>query len=140
MSFIERFFRSKKRKHEDLFRTCALVVDDEPEIVFLISRTLEWMDVIVDIASGDNAGEEAKKKFNEQHFDIVFVDLNMPNTSGIELIKYIQRHYHKVMVVIVSGYMESRIRELTGFLGIIQKPFTQEQIREVLEKCRLPYH
>lgn len=133
-----RFFR--KIRHGDIFKTCALVVDDDKEVAFILSRFLIWMDVVVHTVTGENAGEKALVLLKKQHFDIVFLDLEMPNIGGVELIRYIKREYHKTIIIIVSGFIDKYLTELqSGYIGILTKPFNQMQIRSVLEFHRLPH-
>lgn len=64
----------------------VLVVDDEPEILELLHSFLEVMkcwDFIVQAKDG----KEAIQKIQNQRFDLVITDLNMPRAGGLELIQ-----------------------------------------------------
>ena len=59
-----------------------LLVDDEPLMIKGLKRTLEQDGYETDSASD---GEEALKKLNSEHYDLVLLDVMLPKLSGIEV-------------------------------------------------------
>lgn len=79
------------------------------------------------------SGLEAIEKLSLSPFDIVFLDLNMPDIGGIEVVQFIreQESLQTLPVVIVTtrGDEDSRIRALAaGATRFMTKPFDPEQI------------
>lgn len=64
-----------------------LLVDDNPENRFIVKRFLDESEVTI-FEAGD--GQEAVNMFNEQKFDIIFMDINMPIKDGLEATKEIR--------------------------------------------------
>ena len=109
-----------------------LVVDDDDMIRTLFQQTLEEEGHTVVTAGTGEEGIESVKRWD---FDLVFLDLKMPEMDGAELFKQIKSTRPELPVTIVTGYpgsemMERAIRE--GPLGIINKPFDASDIVAVV--------
>src|SRR5690606_40217931 len=83
-------------------------VDDEidllkPHILFLEQRNYE----VTTVQSGTEALEEIAKN----HFDIVFLDENMPGISGLETLTEIKEHTTNLPVVMITKSKEEYIME-----------------------------
>ncbi len=110
-----------------------LIVDDEMEIREILRRVLEPTYEIHEAASG----KEALRRVQNEEFDVVTLDLSMPEISGIEVLKEIKRIKPGVEVVIVSGYGTlSKAKEAInyGAAGFISKPFNVADILSVIAK------
>ncbi len=70
-----------------LVKDKILVVDDEPMICKSCKEILEGEGYDVDLA---NSGQEGVKKALEKIFDLVIVDMKMPDLSGMSLLKRIE--------------------------------------------------
>lgn len=77
-----------------------LLVDDEPEILDILTDFLEDEDFTV-ISAKD--GVEALELFNHHDLDLVITDVRMPNKNGIELLKDIGESPKDVDVIILTG-------------------------------------
>ncbi len=78
-----------------------LVVDDEESIRLLYKADLEDEGFEVDLAS---SGKEALRKIEEGNFDLVTLDIKMPDISGIELLRKIKERFRKLPVVLCTAY------------------------------------
>ena len=88
----------------------ALIVDDTPDIVWRLTETLLEDGRISEVDSADN-GSDALEKLRRGLPDIAFVDLSLPDLSGIQVLKGI-RHFEQqlsaegqakqVLVVVLS--------------------------------------
>lgn len=106
----------------------VLVVDDDKTIRSLFKKTLEKEGHTV-VTTGNSL--EGLDYVRQQDFDIVFLDLKMPEMDGAELFKQIKSAKPKLPVTIVTGYPGSEIMERAikeGPLGIINKPFSTSDI------------
>ncbi|MDM5155299.1 response regulator transcription factor [Bacillus sp. DX1.1] len=100
-----------------------LVVEDDEEIQELIKQFLMTQNYIVEIASD---GLEGMKQFNKQSFDLILLDVMMPNLNGFEVAKMI-RNQSNIPIIMLTA-LEEEQDQMKGFdLGIddyITKPFS----------------
>jgi DNA-binding NtrC family response regulator len=100
-----------------------LVVDDERNIRNNLTMVLESAGYKVD-ASGD--GEDALTKCKTRHYNIAFVDIQMPKMGGLELLRYLQPLRPNLAVVILTAYetVGSAVETMKlGAVDFIGKPF-----------------
>lgn len=115
-----------------------LIVDDEELArarLLRMLKTLEYEDVIE-----AKSADEAITLANEQHFDIAFLDINMPNTSGLELayeLKYLQE---KIAIIFQTAYEEHALKAYDiGAVAYLVKPYSIEQLTQALERVAKPF-
>ncbi len=71
----------------------------------------------------------------------LLLDLRMPGMSGIDLIEELHRRHLLLPTIVMTGHtdMTSVQRlELFPLLGFLEKPFSVEQLRELLDRWRTP--
>jgi two-component system, NtrC family, response regulator PilR len=113
----------------------VLVVDDEPDLIELVSLTLSRMNLATDSA-GDLAG--ARAKLNERHFDLCLTDMRLPDGDGLDLVAWIQQvHAHvPVAVITAHGNVESAVRALKlGAFDFVSKPLDLGVLRKLVAKA-----
>lgn len=113
----------------------VLVADDSGVMRKIINRALLAVGVTDVTEAAD--GQEALQKFQQDKFDIVLTDWNMPNKTGLELLKDIRALGSAVPVIMITTEAEkSRVLEAiqAGATDYLAKPFEQETLREKLEK------
>ncbi|PEO62731.1 DNA-binding response regulator [Bacillus toyonensis] len=100
-----------------------LVVEDDQEIQELIKQFLMTQQYKVIVASD---GLEGMKQFNKQSFDLILLDVMMPNLNGFEVAKMI-RSQSNIPIILLTA-LEEEQDQMKGFdLGIddyITKPFS----------------
>jgi excisionase family DNA binding protein len=109
-------------------KASILVVDDEEIIRSLFKETLEESEYKV-ITIGNSA--EGLELVKHRDFDLVFLDLKMPDLDGAELLRQIRKLKPKLRVTIITGYPESDMmaRALAqGPFGVMCKPFNDADI------------
>ena len=82
-------------------------------------------------------GIDGLKKFNNNSYDIVFTDLNMPLMDGIEMIEQIRKTNLHIPIIVLSAYDDKEYFLETiknGIDGYILKPYDFKQINEVISK------
>jgi response regulator RpfG family c-di-GMP phosphodiesterase len=111
----------------------VLIVDDEADFRNLLVEALDGMGYIVE---GADSAESAVELVKEQHYAILFTDLNMPGgLSGLELLKEIQTIDPRTFCILMTGYAttESAILALKrGAYDFIQKPFKLAELEASL--------
>lgn len=121
-------------KNDENFR--ILIVDDNKELREILEEFLggEGHDV-----EGASDGREALQKHGENPFDLIVTDLNMPEVSGMELIRTIRKDNPDTEFVIITGYasMDSAVEAVRiGAFDYIVKPFRMEELQVVVKNAR----
>ena len=113
-----------------------LAVDDEPLIINFISRVLQKEGYIVDVAS---EAEKAVNLLKTGEYDVILLDIKMPEMDGIELYYYMKNISETLVnrVIFITGDVMSvdthRFLEKTGAV-FIPKPFDADALRDVVRK------
>ncbi|HEW91621.1 MAG TPA: response regulator, partial [Thermotogaceae bacterium] len=100
-----------------------LVVDDETNIRNLIKKILSD-EFEVDTAAN---GLEALKLLKNKEFDLMILDINMPQMDGVELMKKLKKHNVSIPIVVISVFSDPEKLIETFKLGatdFIVKPFS----------------
>ncbi len=116
-----------------------LVVDDSSIIRSVVRKTLKLAGVPVNELHEAENGKMGLEKLKDNWIDLVFVDINMPVMTGIEMIDKMAEDglLKTVPVVIISTEgSKARIEELLkkGIRAYIRKPFTPEVLRDVVKE------
>ncbi len=108
----------------------ALIVDDEPDIRNLLGLLLEQTGVRSTKATSLASAREA---ISVQHFDVVFLDINLPDGLGYELIPEIRRVMPGARCITISAADSESEKALAyGADAFVAKPFTRTHILESL--------
>jgi len=114
----------------------ALVVDDDPLVVRLLVSILTEEQVRVVTAS---SGRQALERVAEEHVDVVFLDLVMPEGDGVHTLGRFREIGFSSPVVVVTGEADSDMiagAMAHGPLTLIIKPVRPDQVRDVLRTLR----
>ena len=116
-----------------------LIVDDSTLTRKAISRIIEMTNLEVDEVIEATNGREALQKLQGGGIDLVLADLNMPEMGGIEMIYHMasdETIQHIPVVVISTESSTTRIEGLlsNGAKNYLHKPFTPEQVKDVIEQ------
>src|ERR1041385_5893395 len=109
-----------------------LVVDDEPDLVELVTLTLSRMQLATQSA-GDVAS--AKKLLKGGHFDLCLTDMRLPDGDGLDLVGWIQEYHPQVPVAVITahGNVESAVRALKlGAFDFVSKPLDLGVLRKLV--------
>jgi DNA-binding NtrC family response regulator len=110
----------------------ALVVDDTKNIRNLLTTCLEINDYEVITAS---SGQEAIQLLEIEKFDLVFLDIKMPEISGTSVLKRMREMEIRIPVVIMTAFATIKNAvECTklGAVAYLQKPFTADKVKSIL--------
>ncbi len=112
----------------------VLLVDDERDIVEVIQDRLEAYGFTGVTAA---TGREALRTLARESFDGVFMDVKMPEMSGIEVLEEIRKKDQKIPVISItsSSTQESAVEALAkGANDFILKPFEWRDLKSKIEK------
>jgi CheY-like chemotaxis protein len=111
-----------------------LAVDDSAAVRASLVRCLEPLGFEVDEAEN---GAAALRMIRAQHYDLVFLDINMPVLDGPSLLRLLRAQGVTVPVVLVTSATERSVAGVAVKLGshdFLSKPFTPASVKETL--CR----
>jgi two-component system, chemotaxis family, chemotaxis protein CheY len=116
-----------------------LIVDDSLVVRAVVHKALKLAEVPINELHQAGDGREALTVLDNHRIDLIFSDLMMPVMDGEELITKLNENgmIKDIPVVVVSSAAgtERMIRlQRMGVKGFIHKPFTPEQISEVVDK------
>lgn len=116
-------------------RQHALIVDDEKNIRLTLSETIGPLGFVADTAVN---GEEALDKIAAREYQVVLLDLNMPGIGGMEVLRRLRSTRPGLPVIIITahGTVDSAVEAMKlGALDFLQKPFTPDEIRQVVTQA-----
>ena len=105
-----------------------LVVDDDKNTRFMLRELLESENYTVTEATN---GEEALRVFENNHIDLVIVDIMMPKLDGYEFTKELRTFCSELPVLMVSAKQLSEDRRkgfISGIDYFMPKPFDNEEL------------
>ena len=110
-----------------------LIVDDEAEFCESISYWLETKDHQVQISY---RAKEALELIKKTPFDIVLIDIQMPDMDGMELLRQIRSFNKTLPIIMVTGYpMEKKVDEAVklGVSGFFPKVESFQELGALLK-------
>ena len=115
-----------------------LVVDDEPVVVNSVRKTLSRRDYVVEAAF---TGKDALNQILSQKFDLVLLDMKLPDVNGLDLLSTLKKHWPNLPVAVVTGYasIDTAVDAVQrGANDYMPKPFTPDELftltSRILEK------
>ncbi len=112
-----------------------LVVDDEEKIRRSLSGLLK--DQGYEVIAVEN-GSECLQIMSTQNFDLVILDVIMPEASGIEVLQKIKEEYKDTEVIMITGYAdkEKAISALRlNAYDFVEKPFESKEMLNTISHC-----
>jgi two-component system response regulator PilR (NtrC family) len=110
----------------------VLIVDDEPDLIELVSLTLGRMNLKT-ASAGDLAS--ARARLGAQRFDLCLTDMRLPDGDGLELVTFIQEHHPVTPVAVITahGNIETAVRALKlGAFDFVSKPLDLGVLRKLV--------
>lgn len=114
----------------------VLVVDDTKNIRVLLTTCLEIEGYHVRSVSD---GNQALQLLETESFDLIFLDIKLPEYSGTEVLRRMRAGGIETPVIIMTAFATVKNAvECTklGAVAYLQKPFSAEKIRQVLEEVK----
>ena len=112
-----------------------LVVDDEPNLAFLLAENLVDLgpDYEIEVC---NSSADALSLNKAKPFDLVITDLMMPDINGLALTKYLFQQQPGIKLILITAYGNEDIAMKAQNLGVssyITKPFEMEDMLEAVQ-------
>ena len=112
-----------------------LVVDDEASIRLLAEKELSTERRLITTAG---SAQKALKAFKRQAFDVVMLDVRLPDGDGLDLLTRFQELAPEIQVVIITAFadVDNAVQAMKlGAYDYITKPFDLDRLEMVIEKA-----
>ncbi|MDH3288114.1 MAG: sigma-54 dependent transcriptional regulator [Betaproteobacteria bacterium] len=112
-----------------------LVVDDEEIILKSCLRILDGGNFELETV---NNGPDALRRIEESHFDIVILDIMMPEMDGLEVLQRVKESHPDIDVIMITGLsqIDVAVRAMKlGAFDYLPKPFEPEELKLVVERA-----
>ncbi|MCX8082332.1 MAG: response regulator [bacterium] len=110
----------------------VLIVDDEPEIGHLCREFLEGEGYAISFYQGIS---EALRQLENERFDVILLDIQMPEMDGFTAIDKIREKNIPVIIITAFGTVENAVRALrSGASDFLVKPFSLEELSYAIKR------
>ena len=115
-----------------LFKT--IVIDDEPAARRLMKNLLQEHSDVVEVISEAGNGKEAIEKIEKLRPDLIFLDIQMPDLTGFEVIEQLNE---KPNIIFTTAYEQYAIKAFETFsIDYLLKPIKEERLAQSIEKLK----
>lgn len=114
-----------------------LLVDDEDQVIFVVSESLGKLGAQAEIVAASN-GEEALEKIKETFFDLVITDLKMPKMDGVQLTEAIREISPETQVIWMTAFENKETQAKAEELAVshfLAKPLDIADIRKIAREA-----
>ncbi len=111
-----------------------LIVDDSSTMRKIVMKSLRDAGITADVVEVGGA-KEGLQKIAEGGITLVLSDVNMPDVSGIEMVKVVRQKFKDLPIIMVTTESSPEMRKQmtdAGANGVITKPFPPEELKKVL--------
>ncbi|MGQ9710899.1 MAG: response regulator [Anaerolineae bacterium] len=120
---------------EEWFQARILIVEDEPTTLAALTRALSLKGYLAD---GVPTGQEALIRLNAAPYDVMILDLRLPDINGIEVLERARQLHPDLLVIILTAYasLESAIAAVkAGAMDYLLKPYSIHALDEAIAKA-----
>lgn len=117
----------------------TLIVDDETElrrsVISILKTTIPDVEFVIDEAS---TGKEALDKVRSQTWDLVLMDVKMPEMNGLEALAAIKEHDPRTFVVLMTAHsnLQDAVTAIKdGAYDYVEKPVNPQRLTEIVRTC-----
>jgi len=114
----------------------TMIVEDEKlardELKFLIEKNPDF-EVLYEIANG----EKALKILKENDVDLLFLDIQIPGKSGIEIARILNRQKNAPYIIFTTAYDEYAVEAFQlSAVDYLLKPISDQRLKESLDRAK----
>ena len=113
----------------------TLIVDDEPVARRILREELESIPDVEIVGEADS-GDNALERIAEDRPDLVLLDLQMPEMSGLDVVRNLRGGNWTPSIVVVTAYDSYALQAFeAGAIDYLLKPVSQERLREAIQRA-----
>jgi DNA-binding NtrC family response regulator len=112
-----------------------LIVDDEEIVIRSCLRILDGDEFQVESVQD---GREALRKIEENPYDVIILDIMMPNMDGLEVLRRVKETHPNVDVIMITGLsqIDTAVQAMKlGAFDYISKPFEPDELKLVVQRA-----
>ena len=112
-----------------------LIVDDDTDMGWLLQNLLGSLDCEFQIA---NTGEEALSFLKKKTPDLIFLDIKLPDMSGLRVLKEVRGKNNKSPVIVITSFGTEELRREAiqwDILHFVNKPFEVEWVQRIAQEA-----
>lgn len=116
----------------------ALVVDDQYEVTQAVIAGVDWKRLSIDRVFPAYSVKEAKRVFERESIGILLCDIEMPPTTGFELVDWAQERWPDLITIFLSSHADfeyARKAVTLGSYGYVLQPAPYEEIEKAVERA-----
>ncbi|MDZ5711364.1 response regulator [Jeotgalibacillus haloalkalitolerans] len=112
----------------------AVIVDDELLAIQRLQKIVEETNAVKVVKTFEN-GDGLLEEIIKSNIDLVFLDINLPESSGIELASEIIENNERCRIVFVTAYDQYALKAFElGALDYILKPYSSERVHALIQR------
>lgn len=116
-----------------------LLVEDDTDVAKMVRELLERYDCELEVAGRVS---DAINAVVSRKFDLIFIDLLLPDGSGVDVIKTVKAHAPVTPILVMTGVAQPRLIDealACGVVTVLHKPFdiTSQQLRYILDMFKV---
>ena len=112
-----------------------LVVDDDK---IILESLCEFLNLEGFQATGVQNLKQAVAKLQQQNFNLIITDVNLPDGDGLELLDFSKKDFQQPVVIAITGYgsIESAVKAIKrGAYDYLTKPIVDDELRLAVERA-----
>ncbi len=113
----------------------VVIVDDEPMIAEGLSQVVDWGSLGCQVVATAEDGKQGAQVIREKRPHLLFTDINMPGSSGLEMLAGLRSEFPGLQVSIISGHSDFTFAQEAMRLGVCRyllKPTKMDEIYEAI--------
>jgi DNA-binding response OmpR family regulator len=114
-------------------RPTILVIDDEPSVGLLLKYVFSALNVDVEVAT---TGTDGLRALSERPFEVVYIDFNLPDVAGDEVIVRAKSARPDVPIVVMTAEPEHKVKARHHAVMYLHKPFHLTALEESFNRAR----
>jgi two-component system, LytTR family, response regulator len=112
----------------------AILIDDEPAARRLMRNLLEDHASVIEVIAEAGTGREAIDKIESLLPDLIFLDIQMPDLTGFEVLEQLT---HKPNIIFTTAYEQYAIKAFENFsIDYLLKPIKEERLQQSVDKLK----
>lgn len=111
-----------------------LIIDDDVALTKVLRAELQSVGYNIEVI---NDGQEALERLTSEYFDLILLDLKMPNLDGFDVLKELQKRGYPGKVIVLTAYadVENAIQaKKLGARSFLAKPFDFYELLVTIQK------
>jgi DNA-binding NtrC family response regulator len=115
----------------------VLLIDDEKDFLEIMSERMKTREI--DVTTAESA-VEALKKVEEESYDAIILDLQMPEMDGLEALKILKSKKPELQIILLTGHatVEKGVEAMKlGAMDLMEKPADLKILTEKIRKAHV---